>query len=220
MGGDAPPPSRTMPWPLALLAATAAAATAAATDPLTHADPTPTQPIGTVSPLDYDPVIRTVVLALYCLVAVVTVIFLVFYVPHISGHLVARAVTLYARRRYNAELQLGALKISPLGGRILFRRLRWITPDYSIYVEGGYVGFRWWRLETRELHDVRIDPDLPLPRSPAAAVAVDLKTSLDTGPSTSSIFGGAAPNDASDVVPVRTCPLPSDTCARSAQRSS
>ena len=115
-----------------------------------------------MSPLDFDPAIRIVVFALYCLVAVVMIVFLVFYAPHVTGHVLARTLTWVLRRRYGGELSIGALKVNPLGGRILFRRLRWVTRDYSIHIEGGYLGFRWWRLEARPLDHVRIDRDIAM----------------------------------------------------------
>jgi hypothetical protein len=39
----------------------------------------------------------------------------------------------------------GSFTFNALSGKVMFRDLSYITSDYSIRVQDGYVIFRWWR---------------------------------------------------------------------------
>jgi hypothetical protein len=40
---------------------------------------------------------------------------------------------------------LGSFTINPLAGKIMFRDVVYVTYDYSVRVQDGYIIFRWWR---------------------------------------------------------------------------
>lgn len=42
-------------------------------------------------------------------------------------------------------LFLGSFTLSVLSGKIMFRDIVYITTDYSIRVQDGWLIFRWWR---------------------------------------------------------------------------
>ena len=86
-------------------------------------------PVATVSPLDFDPAIRIVVFALYCLVAVVMIVFLVFYAPHVTGHVLARTLTWVLRRRKIPVFPLWVVGLNVLISVLLtFGNTRYRTP--------------------------------------------------------------------------------------------
>ena len=41
--------------------------------------------------------------------------------------------------------QIGSLSWSVLPGKVMFRNLAYITSDYTVRVQDGYLIFRWWR---------------------------------------------------------------------------
>lgn len=40
---------------------------------------------------------------------------------------------------------LGSFTLSALSGKIMFRDIVYITTDYSIRIQDGWLIFRWWR---------------------------------------------------------------------------
>ncbi len=41
--------------------------------------------------------------------------------------------------------QIGSLSWSVLPGKVMFRDVAYITKDYTVRVQDGFVIFRWWR---------------------------------------------------------------------------
>jgi hypothetical protein len=53
---------------------------------------------------------------------------------------------------------LGSFSINPLAGKVMFRDLVYITYDYSVRAEDGYIIFRWWsRYIPKDISDARTD---------------------------------------------------------------
>ena len=42
-------------------------------------------------------------------------------------------------------MQIGSLSWSVLPGKIMFRNVAYMTNDYTVRVQDGYLIFRWWR---------------------------------------------------------------------------
>ena len=41
--------------------------------------------------------------------------------------------------------QVGSLSWAIMPGKIMFRDVAYVTPDYTIRVQDGFLVFRWWR---------------------------------------------------------------------------
>ena len=96
----------------------------------------------------------TVVFAVYLAVFVLIVTFLIFYSSNVVASVINYVVNLYLWRTHQAYFEVTSVKLSILGGRILFRRLRYVTKSYALRIEGGYITFRYWLFDPRDYQDI------------------------------------------------------------------
>ena len=74
------------------------------------------------------------------------------YITFFNSRLVARFVTKIANRFLGGGgsggggyFKVGSLSWAVLPGKIMFRDLCYVTADYTVRIQDGYVVFRWWR---------------------------------------------------------------------------
>ncbi|GAA5906531.1 hypothetical protein JCM8208_000472 [Rhodotorula glutinis] len=90
-----------------------------------------------------------------CFVVFILVLFYFFYIQRVLGIVASWVLRLYFWRSSNAYFEIGALKISILGGRIQFNDLRYISRNQSLRVVRGHVTWKYW------LRHVRSEEDKP-----------------------------------------------------------
>ncbi|GAA5841695.1 hypothetical protein JCM9279_000733 [Rhodotorula babjevae] len=90
-----------------------------------------------------------------CCVVFILVLFYFFYIQRVLGIVASWVLRLYFWRSSNAYFEIGALKISILGGRIQFNDLRYISRNQSLRVVRGHVTWKYW------LRHVRSEEDKP-----------------------------------------------------------
>lgn len=100
--------------------------------------------------------------------AVLWTVLVTLYMPRLFGYLAARVINRYMRtpgRVWEFEMSksvifcalcctlpdstkkkqnTGSLAISILSGKVMFGGLHLMTEDYRIYINDGYVIFKWW----------------------------------------------------------------------------
>jgi len=81
-------------------------------------------------------------LVLPVVLSVLWVLFDLFYVSFILRLLVNRLVNLFLKE---SGVHIGAVRISLLTGRVLFKDAHYYCRDYSIRITDGYAVLRWWR---------------------------------------------------------------------------
>ncbi|XP_044260636.1 transmembrane protein KIAA1109 homolog isoform X4 [Tribolium madens] len=71
----------------------------------------------------------------------------VIYITYYNSRLVAFIITKIMNRFFISEgyFKIGSLSLNALSGKIMFRDVVYITYDYTIRVQDGYLIFRWWR---------------------------------------------------------------------------
>jgi hypothetical protein len=107
----------------------------------------------------------------YCLVVIVVVIFFSFYFNRVLGQVVTFLINQYTWRRYNAYIEVGnfrldlpnlsscliyyidSIRVSVLGGRILFKNLRYLSTNQSISILKGHITVQYWLLNVRKSED-------------------------------------------------------------------
>ncbi|KAI8968020.1 hypothetical protein BDF20DRAFT_203466 [Mycotypha africana] len=86
---------------------------------------------------------------LYCLVVIVVAIFFLFYFNRVVGQLLTFLINQFTWRRYNAYIEVDSIRVSLLGGRILFKNLRYLSTNASISILKGHVTIRYWLFNVR-----------------------------------------------------------------------
>lgn len=71
----------------------------------------------------------------------------VVYITYYNSRVVGYILTKIINRLFISDgcFKIGSLNINALAGKIMFRDVVYITHDYSIRVQDGYLIFRWWR---------------------------------------------------------------------------
>ncbi|XP_063925143.1 bridge-like lipid transfer protein family member 1 isoform X3 [Zophobas morio] len=71
----------------------------------------------------------------------------VIYITYYNSRLVGFVITKTMNRFFIGEgyFKIGSLSLNALSGKIMFRDVVYITHDYTIRVQDGYLIFRWWR---------------------------------------------------------------------------
>lgn len=99
-----------------------------------------------------------------CCVVFILVLFYFFYVQRVLGIIASWALRLYFWRSSNSYFEIGALKISILGGRIQFNDFRYISRNQSLRVVRGHVTWKYWLRHVRSEEDKpsgKLSPRLP-----------------------------------------------------------
>lgn len=95
---------------------------------------------------------------MYAIAVVVVILFYLFY----FGRLLAGILSLILRtllwRRFKIWVDVGSVQFSPLGGRLLFRDVRYVGENESINVAMGSITWRYWLWRVRQDDDLRRGP--------------------------------------------------------------
>ncbi|KAF1952360.1 hypothetical protein CC80DRAFT_596715 [Byssothecium circinans] len=83
-------------------------------------------------------------------------IFFLFYFNRLFATLVSYAIRTYTWRTYRAYIDIQALQISLLGGRIFFKDIRYHGHNETIFIHGGFITWNYWLRRVKEA-DVFLD---------------------------------------------------------------
>ncbi|OZJ04030.1 hypothetical protein BZG36_03772, partial [Bifiguratus adelaidae] len=86
----------------------------------------------------------------YCLVVVLVVVFFLFYFNRAFATALTWLLNQYTWRRYHAYLEIESLQFALLGGRILFKNVRYHSTNQSVYILKGHLTIRYWLWKTRK----------------------------------------------------------------------
>ncbi|XP_065578984.1 bridge-like lipid transfer protein family member 1 isoform X2 [Artemia franciscana] len=77
------------------------------------------------------------------LLAVIWLLFLVFYSSRVYGHLLTKILNKFILS--SGYLSLDSISWNFLAGKLMFKNLVYVTEDFSIRVQDGFTIFKWWR---------------------------------------------------------------------------
>ena len=83
-------------------------------------------------------------------VGLVVTLFFLFYFNRVFGSLVAYSVRKYTWYRYRVYIDVQALQISLLAGRVFFKGFRYHGHNETILINDGYITWRYWLRRVRE----------------------------------------------------------------------
>ncbi|KAH9373925.1 hypothetical protein HPB48_001101 [Haemaphysalis longicornis] len=75
------------------------------------------------------------------LAATVWVIYITYYNARVLGFLLTKILNRFVATAY---LKIGSVSLSVLSGKLMFRDVAYITPDYTVRAQDGWLIFRWW----------------------------------------------------------------------------
>ncbi|XP_071950962.1 bridge-like lipid transfer protein family member 1 [Antedon mediterranea] len=71
----------------------------------------------------------------------------VVYITYYNSRVFAIFITAVLNKFHrHGNIHIGSISISVLSGKLMFRDVAYITNDFSVRVQDGYVIFRWWRI--------------------------------------------------------------------------
>ncbi|ORY10041.1 hypothetical protein BCR34DRAFT_602374 [Clohesyomyces aquaticus] len=94
------------------------------------------------------------------LICGILTVFFLFYFNRLFATLVSYGIRAYTWHTYHAYIDIQALQISLLGGRIFFKDIRYHGHNETILVHGGYITWQYW---IRRVKDADIHSDGPTP---------------------------------------------------------
>jgi len=84
------------------------------------------------------------------LICSVLTIFFLFYFNRLFATLVSYGIRAYTWRTYRAYIDIQALQISLLGGRLFFKDIRYHAHNETIFIHGGYITWNYWLSRVRD----------------------------------------------------------------------
>ena len=91
-----------------------------------------------------------VFLAWYLAFGLIVLLFL-FYFNRILAALLSSAIRIYTWHYYRVQVDIQSLQLSPLAGRIFFKRVRYYGQNETILIQDGYITWRYWLTKVEEL---------------------------------------------------------------------
>ncbi|KAJ6089008.1 hypothetical protein N7499_003855 [Penicillium canescens] len=91
------------------------------------------------------------------IVSCILVLFFLLYFNRLFATLLSYAIRAYTWHYYRAYVDINALQISLLGGRIFFKGIRYHGVNETIFIHGGFITWRYWTrtVERNDLTGIR-----------------------------------------------------------------
>ncbi|RMZ82622.1 hypothetical protein DV738_g1485, partial [Chaetothyriales sp. CBS 135597] len=77
-------------------------------------------------------------------VCILLVNWFLFYFNRVCGTVVSFLIRTYTWHRYRAWIDIGAIQLSLLGGRIFIKQLRYYAENETILIQQGFITWRYW----------------------------------------------------------------------------
>lgn len=102
----------------------------------------------------------------------ILVVWFLFYLNRLFATIVSYAVRAYTWHKFRVYIDIKALQISLLGGRIFFKGVRYHGENETVYIHHGYITWQYWLSTTRQV-DLN-DQDEGLNGSPSSRTGTPL----------------------------------------------
>jgi hypothetical protein len=113
------------------------------------------------------------------LICGILTIFFLFYFNRLFATLVGYAIRAYTWRAFNAYIDITALQISLLGGRLFFKDIRYHGHNETILIHGGYITWNYWLRRVKDA-GVYTDDESTSDGDSASRSPTTSRTSSDT----------------------------------------
>ncbi|KAJ5089708.1 hypothetical protein N7532_008392 [Penicillium argentinense] len=91
------------------------------------------------------------------IVSLILALFFLLYFNRLFATLLSYAIRAYTWHYYRVYVDINALQVSLLGGRVFFKGIRYHGENETIFIHGGFVTWRYWKrnVERTDLSEVR-----------------------------------------------------------------
>ncbi|KAJ5796052.1 uncharacterized protein N7518_004592 [Penicillium psychrosexuale] len=91
------------------------------------------------------------------IVSCILALFFLLYFNRLFANLISYAIRSYTWHYYRAYVDINALQVSLLGGRIFFKGIRYHGVNETIFIHGGFITWRYWTrtVERNDLAGIR-----------------------------------------------------------------
>ncbi|KAJ5826308.1 hypothetical protein N7474_003446 [Penicillium riverlandense] len=99
------------------------------------------------------------------IVSCILALFFLLYFNRLFATLLSYAIRAYTWHYYRVYVDIKALQVSLLGGRIFFKGIRYHGVNETIFIHGGFITWRYWKrtVERTDLSGIRHKTDAPEP---------------------------------------------------------
>ncbi|KAF9586262.1 hypothetical protein BGW38_007796 [Lunasporangiospora selenospora] len=140
---------------------------------------------GEINLVDYNSTTAFWSFLIYCLVVIFVAVFFLFYASRIFAQVLSKLIRWITWHRLKAYIEIESLQIAPLGGRILFKNVRYHSRNQSITILHGYITFRYWLWNVRTEDDPIPEDSAGITRENGAAPGSDSPAGVGAGTGTS-----------------------------------
>ncbi|KAL4920126.1 hypothetical protein BDW62DRAFT_22967 [Aspergillus aurantiobrunneus] len=95
---------------------------------------------------------------LQIIVSCILVLFFLLYFNRLFATLLSYGIRAYTWHYYRAYVDINALQISVLGGRIFFKGIRYHGVNETIFIHGGFITWNFWKHAVRRTNISRFEP--------------------------------------------------------------
>ncbi|KAJ5479224.1 hypothetical protein N7530_004733 [Penicillium desertorum] len=91
------------------------------------------------------------------IVSCILALFFLLYFNRLFANIISYAIRAYTWHYYRAYVDINALQVSLLGGRVFFKGIRYHGVNETIFIHGGFITWRYWTraVERNDLADIR-----------------------------------------------------------------
>ena len=86
--------------------------------------------------------------------------FFLFYFNRLFAFLISLALRTYLWHRYRIYVSIKSFQISPLGGRIFFKGVRYHGHNETVLIHDGYATWRYWLRRVKDIEHNRFEPGM------------------------------------------------------------
>ena len=81
-----------------------------------------------------------------CSIGVIWTVYVLFFNSRVIGSLTTFLLNLYLKRYSKLVwVRIRSVSISFLSGKIMFRGVHYVTVDYMVYIQDGWITFAYWK---------------------------------------------------------------------------
>jgi hypothetical protein len=86
-----------------------------------------------------------------CSIGVIWTVYVLFFNSRVIGSITTFLLNLYLKRYSKLVwIRIRSVSISFLSGKIMFRGVHYVTVDYMVYIQDGWITFAYWKRQEKD----------------------------------------------------------------------
>ncbi|KAG9830794.1 hypothetical protein KCU77_g13337, partial [Aureobasidium melanogenum] len=84
------------------------------------------------------------------IVCAILALFFIFYFNRTVSTIISYAIRAWTWHKYRAYIDITSFQLSPLGGRLFFKSIRYHGHNQTVFVHDGNITWRYWLRQVQE----------------------------------------------------------------------